>query len=520
MKKTYECIAKEMEKLYEKKVGDGDMEPIVLEINGNSIGRIKDGDAVVFACRRGEREIQLTEPFVLDDFSEFPTVKFSDLLFITLINYDDRFRERVKIAFDFPPISGTLAEVLSKSGLKQLHAAESEKYAHVTFFFNGRRKKPFEGEEDLLVKSLDVDDVSKVPELSVHELASAVADKLSEKKYDFVLVNLANGDVIGHIPDMDAKIECVKHVSTALEKIVNTALDNHYAVVITADHGLIELGMLSLNPPVPNLGHTTNPVPMFVLLPDGETSLKKEGRLANVAPTVLEIMGINKPSFMDHESMLLKKPDKNYPVLLIVVDGWGIGPNDKRNPIYVAKPKFWTELFEKHQYAKLSASGEDVGLLPGRPGNSEAGHTNIGAGRIVLQDEVVIEKSLEDGSFPKKEAFLDAYKRKRVHIISMLSKKSSHGTYEYALKILQEAKKRGVEEVYIHFILNRHGVEGENAATLLRKVGEKIEELGGIVATAMGRKWALDRDKNYERTEKAYRALVHGEGIKAKCQGL
>ncbi|MCD6449285.1 MAG: hypothetical protein J7L34_02090 [Thermotogaceae bacterium] len=517
MKKFYECIAKEIEKLYEKKIGDGDMEPIVLEVGGKPIGRIQDGDAVIFACRRGEREVQLTEAFVLDDFDEFPIAKFSNFSFITLINYDDRFKGKVKVVFDFPPILGTLAEVLSKAGLKQLHTAESEKYAHVTFFFNGRRKKPFEGEEDLLVKSPEVDDVSKVPELSVHELARAVSDKLDEKKYNFILVNLANGDVIGHLPNMNAKVECVKHVSTSLEKIVKTALNNKYAVVITADHGLIEVGMRSLEPPIPNLGHTTNPVPMFVLLPEGKAFLRREGRLANVAPTVLEIMGINKPSNMDHESMLLKRPSKNYSVLLIVVDGWGIGPNDSRNPIYVAKPKFWMELFEKHQYAKLSASGEDVGLLPGRPGNSEAGHTNIGAGRIVLQDEVVIEKSLKDGSFSKKEALLKVYERKRIHIISMLSKKSSHGTYEYALRILEEAKRRKVEEVYIHFILNRHGVEGKTAATLLRKVGEKIEKMGGLVTTVVGRKWALDRDKNYERTEKAYRALVFGDGIKAKC---
>ncbi len=517
MKASYECIAERIEEMYEKGIGDGDMDPIVLWRGGEAVGRIEDGDAVVFACRRGEREVQLTEAFVLEDFSKFNVKNFSDLLFVTLINYDDRFRGKVLIVFDFPPIPGTLGEVVSKSGARQLHAAESEKYAHVTFFFNGRRKEPFEGEDDLLVKSPDVDDISTVPELSVHELVDEVVKRLRENRYEFILVNLANGDVIGHIPDMNAKIECVKHVDRALEKITTAALDNGYAVVITADHGLIELGMLSLDPPVPNLGHTTNPVPLFVLLPDGDVSLKERGRLANVAPTVLELMGMEKSREMDHDSLLMERTMKRYPVVLIIVDGWGIGPNDERNPIFLAKPKFWLNLFERHPYSSLAASGEDVGLLAGRPGNSEAGHTNIGAGRVVLQDEVVIERSLEEGSFPRREALLRAYGRKRLHVISMLSKKSSHGTFIYALKIVEEARKRGVKDVFVHFILNRHGVEGESAATLLRRVGEEIEKLGGMVVTAVGRKWALDRDKRYERTEKAYRALVFGDGIPARC---
>ncbi len=516
------CLANAVRKLYEKGENDGDMRPIVVHVGEEPFGRVKDGDVVVFCCKRGEREVQLTEAFVLPDFSEFEVVRFRDLEFITLVKYDERF-EGAKVAFDFPPLEKTLSEVISERGLKQLHMAESEKYAHVTFFFNGRRRTPFPGEEDILIKSPEVENLSEYPQLSVHELADTLVKELKTGSYEFVLVNLANGDVIGHLIEMEPKVECVKHLSSALEKIVENALESGYAVVITADHGLIELGMKSIDPPVPNLGHTTNPVPFFVLLPDGKIDFEKEGILGNVAPTILHLMGIEKPKEMTQKSLLLEEPRRKYRVLLVIIDGWGLGPEDERNPIYVAKPRFWYYLIENHDFGRLKASGEAVGLLPERPGNSEAGHMNLGAGRIVLQDEVVIEKSLRDRTFAEKEVFTKAFERLserggNLHLISMLSFKSSHGTIEYPLALVEKAKDMGVGNIFIHTIFNRHGVEGMTAAELLEIFDKNLGNYENVfIVTGMGRKWALDRDKHYDRTKIAYDALVHGMGEKVSC---
>jgi len=518
---TGKLIASKLEELYRLGKKDGEVEPIVVHVDGRPFGRIKDGDTVIFCCRRGEREIQLTEAFVMESFSEFEVKRFRDLEFITLVRYDERFK-KVKVAFDFPPLKNTLPEVISSSNLKQLHMAESEKYAHVTFFFNGRRRTPFPNETDILIKSPDVDDLSKVPELSIHELTDELVKELKTGEYDFILVNFANGDVIGHLPEMKPKVECVKHLSKALERTVKSALENDYAVLITADHGLIELGMKSIDPPTPNLGHTTNPVPFFMILPDGEVPFKKEGKISNVAPTVLDLMNLEKPPEMTEESLLLERPSRSYKILLVIMDGWGLGPNDERNPIYVAKPKFWCDLFRRYEHGKLSASGKDVGLLKGRPGNSEAGHMNLGAGRIVIQDEVVIERALADGSFADRKVFVDAFKRLvkeggRLHLISMLSKKSSHGTIEYPIALVKKAKSMGVRDIFIHVIFNRHGVEDMTASDLLRFFSDEIERYEGVhIVTGMGRRWALDRDKHYDRTKVAYDSLVHGVGIKVE----
>lgn len=517
-----ECLAKKVRELYERGENDGDMKPLVAYIDGKPFGRIKDGDAVIFCCKRGEREIQLTEAFVMPDFKEFKVKKFDKLDFITMVKYDESFNN-VKIAFDFPPLENTLPEIVSKHGLRQLHIAESEKYAHVTFFFNGRKRSSFPNEDDVLIKSPEVEDLSKYPQLSIYEMVDELKSRIESSKYGFILANLANGDVIGHLLDMNPKVECVKHLSNALESIVNTALEKDYAVIITADHGLIELGMKTLNPPIPNPGHTTNPVPFFLLLPDDKLKIKKKGVLGNVAPTILQLMGLEKPEAMTQDSMILEKPKRSYRVLLVIIDGWGIGPEDERNPIYIAKPKFWYYLLNNYDYAKLGASGESVGLMPGHPGNSEAGHMNLGAGRIVIQDEEIIGKSLRDGTFSERKAFVETFERLNekggdLHLITMLSLKSSHGTIEYPLALVKKAKDMGVKNIYIHTIFNRHGAENTTAADLLELFDEKLNDYENtFIATCVGRKWALDRDKHYDRTKIAYDALVFGIGKKATC---
>ncbi len=517
--KDKKILARCIKEAYKKGENDGEMKPIVVWDEKGPLGRVKDGDVVVFACKRGEREKQLTEAFTSPEFSAFEVEKFKDLTFVTLTQYDENFKN-VKVAFPPENVELPLAEVLDMHGISHLHVAESEKYAHVTFFFNGGRWNPFPHEKDIFIPSPRVDDYTKTPEMSSDKVGDKVVENLG--KYGFIIVNFANGDVLGHLPDFDAQVKCVQAVDRNLQKVTDKALSEGYVVIITADHGLLEVGLIKEDPPVFSLGHTTNPVPFILLFPDGrEMPIKDEGKLGDIAPTILEIMGIEKPEVMTGESLILEKPSKVYgKVLLVILDGWGLGEENSKNPIYVAKPPYWNSIFKKVKVGRLCASSECVGLLPGHAGNSEAGHTNIGAGRVVIQDEVKLENAIKEGTFARMPALCDAYKKavennSSLHIINMLSEGSSHGTFEYAVRISEAAKEDGVKNIYLHEIFNRHGVERKSADKLVEELVDHIAELEGVdVVTGMGRKWALDRDKNWDRTKVAYDALVYGKGKK------
>jgi 2,3-bisphosphoglycerate-independent phosphoglycerate mutase len=196
-----------------------------------------------------------------------------------------------------------------------------------------------------------------------------------------------------------------------------------------------------------------------------------------------------------------------------------LGPEDETNPIFLADTPVMDRLWRSYPHAALEASGEAVGLKPGMKGNSEAGHMNIGAGRIVLQDEVRMDQAIKDGSFYTNEAFLKAINDAKsrggaLHLLGLLSKKSSHGTMDYPLAILEIAKREHLNEVYVHFIIDGRSTDPGSAPALLREFEEKANEIGlGEIVTSVGRGYALDRDRNYqERTKVAYDALVFGEG--------
>ncbi len=517
--KDRKALARCIRERYKKGEGDGDMYPLVFWDKDSTFGRIKDGDVVVFACKRGEREKQLTEAFTSYNFDKFPVSKFEDLTFITLTQYDENFKN-VKVVFSPENVKFPLAEVLDKKGLKHLHIAESEKYAHVTFFFNGGRWDPFPHEKDIFIPSPRVDDYTKTPRMSSDKVADAVISHLGE--YEFIVVNFANGDVLGHIPNFDAQVECAKAVDENLQRVAKEALSKGYVVIVTADHGLLEVGLLQEDPPVYSLGHTKNPVPFILLFPDGEKpAIKDRGKLGDIAPTILKIMGIERPSVMTGDILIEDELSKKYDkVLLVILDGWGLGESNDKNPIYVANPPYWNRLLRENKIGKLCASSECVGLLPDHAGNSEAGHTNIGAGRVVVQDEVKLELAIKSGDFAKMPALLEGYKiarekRRDFHIINMLSEGSSHGTFYYAVEISKKAKELGVENIFLHEIFNRHGVERYNADKLIELLADKTSSLQNVyIVTGMGRKWALDRDKNWDRTKVAYDALVFGEGIR------
>jgi 2,3-bisphosphoglycerate-independent phosphoglycerate mutase len=207
-------------------------------------------------------------------------------------------------------------------------------------------------------------------------------------------------------------------------------------------------------------------------------------------------------------------------VLLIILDGWGIGKGDNSNPIYLAKTPVWDDLLKSYPFTTLQAAGEAVGLKSGKAGNSEAGHINMGAGRIVLQDDVRLDRAMQDGTFYTNEVFLDTMAKVKsqnssLHLIALLTEKSSHGSIDYPLALLKMAKSKGLQNVYVHVIFDGRSTEPGTAPALLELLEDKIDEIGvGNIVSGIGRGIALDRDGDYSKTKKAYDLLVNGVGRK------
>jgi 2,3-bisphosphoglycerate-independent phosphoglycerate mutase len=212
-------------------------------------------------------------------------------------------------------------------------------------------------------------------------------------------------------------------------------------------------------------------------------------------------------------------------VLLIILDGWGIGPQDATNPIFLAQPEVWSKLTRDYPTSQLLAAGEAVGLKAGKAGNSEAGHMNLGAGRLVLQDDVRLDSAMKDGSFSKNPTLchaIDEVKKRKsgLHLIGLLSQRSSHGSIDYALEVLRMAHRRGLPRIYLHLIFDGRSTEPGSAPELLVKLDGELKEIGaGSIASGVGRGLALDRDGNYAKTRRAYEAIVDGVGLKYAAGG-
>jgi len=205
-------------------------------------------------------------------------------------------------------------------------------------------------------------------------------------------------------------------------------------------------------------------------------------------------------------------------VLLLILDGWGIGKNDGTNPIWLAPTPVWDALIRQYPCARLRAAGEAVGLRPGKPGNSEAGHINMAAGRVVLQDDARLDRAMEEGSFYHNEILcqaIDEVKQRgtNLHLIGLLTEKSSHGSIDYPLALLRMAKARGLRNVYLHLIFDGRSTEPGSAPAMLEKLEGQVQEIGlGQIVSGVGRGIALDRDGDYNKTRRAYDALVFGVG--------
>ncbi len=510
-------LAEEVKALYRQGQTDYWLEPlVVVDPQGRPAGRVGEGDVVVFCCRRGEREIQLTEAFVDPGLDRFPRRSFQDLLFVTLTLYHEKF-QHLPVAFAPRSVEGTLGEAAGRCGLCQLRVAESEKYAHVTYFLNGGRDRPFPGEDGVRIASPRGIPFDQVPELSLARVAEEVARGL-RAHYDLVVANFANGDVLGHSPNREAKIACAALVDARLGQVIHAARDRGYVTLVTADHGNLE--EMVRPDGTPHVAHTANQVPFLLIDASGAASTKlRDGKLADVAPTVLAALDLPSPEAMTGHTLA---PGYEWGgrrrVLLLILDGWGLGKNDDTNPIFLARTPVWDDLLRRVPCARLEAAGEAVGLRPGKPGNSEAGHMSLGAGRVVLQDDVRLDLAMQDGSFQRNEILrraIDTAKERStsLHLIGLLTERSSHGSIDYPLALLRMAADQDLDRVYLHLIFDGRSTEPGSAPAMLDKLDGQIAEIGvGQIVSGMGRGIALDRDGDYAKTQRAYDALVFGAG--------
>ena len=293
-------LARAVEKAYQAGQDDYHLEPMVLVENGKPVGKIGDGDAAVFCCRRGEREIELTELFTDPDFNKVQRNQLKDLDFVIMTMYHDKFKD-LPIAFAPSHVVKPLAQVLSEAGKNQFHCAESEKYAHVTFFFNGGVETQFPGEDRVLVPSPKVATYDLQPEMSADEVADKCVERIESGAYDVIILNFANCDMVGHTGVFDAAVRAVETVDTCVGRVVDATMKMGGIAMITADHGNAET--MTQEDGSPMTAHTTDLVP-FILC--GAGSELRQGRLADIAPTILDVMGLAAPEEMDGQTLIVK----------------------------------------------------------------------------------------------------------------------------------------------------------------------------------------------------------------------
>jgi len=293
---------------YERGVTDEFIEPIVLMEDGHPVARVGAGDSVVYFNFRSDRGRELAKAFALPHLPPQAEGKFdrgprlADLEFVTMTEYE----AGLPVDVAFPPdyVTLPLAKVLSDAGLRQFHTAETEKYAHVTFFFNGGRETPFPGEDRLLVPSPKVATYDLKPEMSAPELTDEAVRRIEGGAYDFVILNYANADMVGHTGVLAAAIKAVETVDAGVGRVVEATLARGGAALITADHGNAEQ-LVEYDTGKPHTFHTTNPVPFYFVVPQWpDARLRGDGILADVAPTILQLLRIPQPADMTGRSLI------------------------------------------------------------------------------------------------------------------------------------------------------------------------------------------------------------------------
>ncbi|TKS56721.1 2,3-bisphosphoglycerate-independent phosphoglycerate mutase [Mesohalobacter halotolerans] len=291
-------VVQAIQNSYDNNTTDEFIEPIVNTNNGEPISTVKNGDVVIFFNFRTDRGRQLTIALSQQNFPE-QDMKALDLKYYTMTRYDDTFKN-INVVYTKDNIKNTLGEVLAHEGKTQIRAAETEKYPHVTFFFSGGQETTFKGEKRILVNSPKVATYDLQPEMSAFELKDKVVNEIKNQSTDFMCVNFANPDMVGHTGVFEAAVKACETVDSCMKELVTTAQKNDYSVIIIADHGNSET---MINPDgSPNTAHTTNPVPLILV--DNDLKFIKSGILGDIAPTILKLMGIKQPDEMTQKALI------------------------------------------------------------------------------------------------------------------------------------------------------------------------------------------------------------------------
>jgi 2,3-bisphosphoglycerate-independent phosphoglycerate mutase len=303
-----------IEAAHKEKLTDEKIEPLVVEQRGEPVGMVKEGDALIYINFRNDRERELSEAFALPEFSKFKRgEKIKDLFFVTMVQYE----ESLPVQLAFPPehVENPLARVLSDAGMKQFHVAETEKYAHVTFFFNGGSEKAFPGEDRYLVPSKTVSSYIDAPEMSAAGITKKIVEAIAAGTYDFIVANYANADMVGHTGDIKAGIKAIETLDREIKIVMDAVLQAGGALLITSDHGNSE-EMINAATGDVDKQHSTNSVPFYLIADQYRLPVSKSneqllmyynppaGVLADVAPTVMELLGLPKHPDMTGVSLL------------------------------------------------------------------------------------------------------------------------------------------------------------------------------------------------------------------------
>ncbi|MBU1742328.1 MAG: phosphoglycerate mutase (2,3-diphosphoglycerate-independent) [Proteobacteria bacterium] len=509
------AMSRAVRRAYDRGQDDEGLEPLVLIGDAGPVGAFQPGDEVIFYNLRGEREIELCRALADPDFGHFPRPADWRVNLTTMIQYHPDLHAAV--AFGPQEVNDTLCQVISAAGRQQLKISETEKAPHVTFFLNGKRHEALPGEQRRLIPSPKVADFARVPGLSASQVADAVVEALGDPGLDFIFVNLCNIDVIGHLEDEGAVIAAVEAVDAQAGRVLAAAGQAGVMAVVSADHGSAESWRYEDGRP--NTGHTTSDVPFAVLGPGLESvELRSGGALADVAPTVLSLLGLEPPPSHTGRNLIIGATPERRRVLYLLIDGWGLSDGQEGNLIRAAATPHLDALLANHAWTRLAAAGEAVGMPPGSVGNSEVGHLHTGAGRIIPADRVRIDRAVADGTFydnPGLNAALERAKAggRRLHLIGIVSFYSSHGSVDHLYALLELCRRREAERLFVHSMLGRRGERHASGAAYIGQVEARLGGLGrGRLASVIGRYWSLDREGNWDRVAKAFRLYAHGEG--------
>ena len=298
---AFEDMHEAMQASYDAGVTDEFVKPIVHVRNGKPLATIEEGDIVIFFNYRNDRAKEITIVLTQQDMPEHGMHTIPNLHYYCMTPYDSSF-QGLHVLFPKENVHNTMGEIVSKAGMKQLRIAETEKFAHVTFFFNGGREAEYPGEERILIPSPKVATYDLQPEMSAPEVTEALCQALDTQKYDYITLNFANGDMVGHTGVYDAIVKAVETIDVCVDKVVNTALKNDYEIIIIADHGNCDNAINADG--TPNTAHSLNPVPFVYVSREHTDAQLEDGILADVAPSLCHILGLQQPAEMTGHNLI------------------------------------------------------------------------------------------------------------------------------------------------------------------------------------------------------------------------